>query len=499
MRARRGSEGTAAMTLRRRATAGVLWAFAERFSQELIGFVVFVLLARLLGPADFGVVALAGVFVAFTGLFLDMGFSSAIIQRRDLKPADLDTAFWMNVGISVPMCLLLMGLSGPIANAFDQPALGSVLVWLSPVLILRALVMTQQTLLRRNFGFRALALRGALSLLTGGIAGVALAMEGAGPYSLVAQQWTMALTAIVVLWRASKWRPGFQISRESFRSLFTFGLPLVGDAVVRFVSDRSAVLLIGYQLGAAASGLFAVSSRVMRHVLGLTGMTVNRVTLPAFSELQTDRQRLVRAYYATQRYSAMASFPAFAGLIAVAPEALVLLLGERWAEAALVVQIMALGQLLGNLAVQNTNVMIAVGRPNLVFRLQVARAIFSVVGVVIALRWGILGVAIALALRPIIFMPLGWYLVSRLIDLRFADWLRAIRAPLLAMLAMSAVLLGLRLSLAGEVSPNLLLAILIVVGALTYVLMLWLIEPATARDIRSTLGSLRRSPRGQRA
>jgi PST family polysaccharide transporter len=193
----------AATELRAAAARGVGWSALQASASRLLSAVVFVLLARLLEPDAFGVVAVASVFVAFMTVLVDQGFSQALVQRPSLDREHLDTAFWANLAASAVVVALVVGAAGPVADLFDEPDLAPILRALSLALVASALGGVPTALLRRRLAFASLALRGLLSVAAGGVAGVAAALAGFGAWSLVIQLVVQAGVETAVVWSAS--------------------------------------------------------------------------------------------------------------------------------------------------------------------------------------------------------------------------------------------------------------------------------------------------------
>ncbi|HSH22200.1 MAG TPA: oligosaccharide flippase family protein, partial [Candidatus Caenarcaniphilales bacterium] len=216
--------GTESGALQRRVTRGLTWTIIDAWGRQLLGLVVFVVLTRLLDPVDFGLVALAAVFVAFVQILVDQGLGDALVQRRELTRAHIDTAFWVSLTTGAVLAVVGIVLAIPIAAFLGQPALQPLLQVLSLTFVLTALNSVQVALLRRELAFRSLALRTLVAIAGGGAVGITLAYLDFGPWALVGQQLGQAVLAVLVLWRTSPWRPTRQVSRTHFRELFSFGV-----------------------------------------------------------------------------------------------------------------------------------------------------------------------------------------------------------------------------------------------------------------------------------
>jgi O-antigen/teichoic acid export membrane protein len=205
--------------LQRRMARGLTWTLIDTWGSQLLGLVIFTILANKLAPEDFGLVALAAVFVSLGQLFVDQGLGDAIVQRPILTRRQIDTAFWVSIATGTLLTIAGYLVAGPIARFLNEPDLEQIIQVLSIIFVLVALSSIQLGILRRELDFRGLAIRKLLAIGLGGAVGVWMALAGYGAWALVGQQVGMAVVTVVAMWAVSPWRPGFSLSREDFRSL----------------------------------------------------------------------------------------------------------------------------------------------------------------------------------------------------------------------------------------------------------------------------------------
>jgi len=248
------------MSIGRKAVKGALWSVIQKLGNQIISLVVFFLLARLLGPKTFGLVAFADVFVVFMKVFTDQGFAQATVQRQELEQEHLDTAFWTNLGITAGLTLVGIAGASVVADQFNQPAIAPVICWLSLGFLLSAFNSVQEAIFTRRMAFKALALRSMVAQLIGGIVGIAMAFGGFSVWSIVGQRLANEGVKSIVLWWMSDWQPGLKVSWRHFRELFAFGVNILGFNILGFFNRRSDDFLIGYFLGPVALGYYACLS-----------------------------------------------------------------------------------------------------------------------------------------------------------------------------------------------------------------------------------------------
>ncbi len=468
------------MSLRHDALNGVAWSALEKWGGKLASLLVFLLLARLLSPEAFGLVALAGVFVAFVQVVIAQGLAEAIIQRDDVEPGHLDSAFWINVATGSLMTALTLALADPIAAAMRTPDLAPILRGLSPLFLLASLNAVQIALMRRGLAFRKLALRTLGANTVGGIVGIGMALSGFGVWSLVGQLLASKTAEVLLLWSMSLWRPGLQASLGHARDLMAFSVNSVGINVLSFFSQRSDDLLIGFVLGPVALGYYTIAYRVLTTLLDvLTGVT-RQVAFPVFSRLQREPERLLRAFYKATRYTAFLSFPAFFALAALAPEAIPVFFGPQWGPSIPVMQWLAIGGALSSVTFFNGSVLLAIGRPSWSLFAMAVSVVAALVGFAIAVQWGIVAVAAVVALRAYVFSPLSLWLIAKVLPFRPGTYVGQFVPAGAGALAMVAAILGLRVVL-PEMADLPFLALASGVGGVAYLASIHVFAP-TARD-----------------
>ncbi|MDY6937725.1 MAG: lipopolysaccharide biosynthesis protein [Cyanobacteriota bacterium] len=469
------------MSLKQKAVKGVVWSIIQKLGGQTISFIVFSLLARLLDPKDFGLVAMASVYLAFLQVFVDQGFAEAIVQRKNVEREHLDTAFWISVVSSAILMGITMLVADPIAQKFRTPGLTSelaaVIRWLSVGFVFSAFNSVQQALFRRNLAFKSLAVRSLVATLAGGSVGVTMALSGFGVWSLVGQQLVNGTVGIVVLWKASDWRPGFRVSLSHFKDLFGFSASILGFNILNFFNRRADDFLIGYFLGPAALGYYTVAYRILLIVTDLM-RTLAKVVLPAFSQLQDEPERLRRAYYKAIQLTSLMAIPTFCGLAVLAPELLPGLFGSQWTDSIRIMQILAFIGIVHALSSISVNTIKAMGKPDWILKVNIINAVLNVTAFVMVVKYGVWAVATAYVIRGyLIPLPIFTLMARKLIHIQIPTYLRQCRSPMLGTMAMVAVMLATKLGLETVLNLHSLLIVSSVLGAIAYLGVIWIIEP----------------------
>lgn len=456
------------MSIKEKAVKGVVWSAIQSWGSQAGSLIVFFVLARLLDPEAFGFVALANVFLAFMQIFLNQGFAQVIVQRKDLEPEHLDTAFWTNLTIGVLLTITGVSSAGLVANVFNQPQLTPILQGFSVLCLITSFGSIQQALLERNLEFKAIALRWLAGTVIGGLVGVGMAVYGFGVWSLVGQQLAQDLVGTIVLWSLSDWRPGLKVSFKHFQHLFSFGISLIGFNFLGFLNTRTDDFLIGYFLGTVALGYYSIAYRILGVLTQLLVTTSTQVALPTFSRLQEDLELFRKAFYTATQLTSLIAFPIFFGVVVLAPELIILLFGEQWRPSILVLQILCFAGILRTINFFKSSVFIALGKPSWTLWFSLFNTTVNLIGFVIAVRWGIIAVAASYAIRGYLIFPINHWAVSKLIQTPLLTYLCTFVTPLVGALIMAATILGSKHFLGNIISPTLLLGTCTVVGTIVY-------------------------------
>jgi polysaccharide transporter, PST family len=482
------------VSLKAKALRGVLWNLVEVLGTQGTAFLVFVLLARLLQPAAFGLVALAGTVIMVLQIFVEAGFSTAIVRADEITDQKLNTAFWIGVGVAL---LLVLGLSlsaGTVSALYGAPELAPVLRALAWIMLFSSLSAVHTALLVRKLDFRSKALRRLVAVLAGGAAGVTLALMDYGVWALVGKQAVEGLVDCLVVWRTSPWRPGRDVTKKDARELFAFGKNMVGSSLVTFLNRSADDLIIGVFLGPVALGYYAVAYRANVAVTEVALRATSRTAVPVFAKLQAEPERLREAYYSALEFAALVACPIFLGLSATAPEVCLTMFGSDWAPSVRPMQVLGIAGLGAAIHLYLGPILIAVGQPTAFFRFSLAQGILNVIAFGIAVRWGIVAVAWAFVARSLLTFPVVLWLMRRAIGTEARRILGLVSAPTLASLGMLGAVAAARPALAGL--PTIVtLGALVLVGAVSYLALMTLFG---RRTVERFVGMLR-SARSMRA
>jgi PST family polysaccharide transporter len=479
----------AGSSLRRHAVQGIKWSTLQILGSRIITLCVFIALARILEPTAFGLVSLAVVFVSLMQVFIDQGFSQAIIQRPTVEPGHLDSAFWSSLALGCLLTVVGVAGAGLVAEVLGEPALAPVLRWLCASLIISALSSTPEAILRRDLAFRSLAIRQLIAATAGGAVAVAAAVLGYGVWSLVAQVIVQGAVGAVVIWIAVPWRPGLAVSWRHFRELISFGSSIVAMNMLNFLNRQSDDLLIGAVLGTRALGYYSIGYRVLLLLTDVMTRTIESVAFPLFSRVQGDIARLRRGYLMATQVSAAIATPVYLALAALAPELIDVLFGSKWHAAVPVMQVLSFIGILHASLFFNSTVLIATGRARTALFLTTVSAISNVVAFAVAVQWGIVAVAAAYVIRGYLLSPLPVLLVKRVIDFQVREYVVRFATPFACSILMVAVMLVLREALRPVLSDLAIVVVVGSVGAVVYPLAMRIGAGRSTREMADYLSS----------
>jgi O-antigen/teichoic acid export membrane protein len=473
------------MTLKLQAARGLKWQTTEIISRQLLSLVVFTTLARLLQPSAFGLIGLVGVYLAFVGIFIDQGIGTALIQRQDLEPEHINTAFWFNFSCAVVLCLGTIALARPVSMLFKEPRLIPLLRWSSLGLVISASSEIHGTLFVREMDFRRPAIRTILSNVAGGIAGLVLACFGCGVWALIGQQLTTALAGAIFLWSASSWRPHFRFSGRHLKDLLGLGSAVLIPSLLWFFCSQLDQLVIGRFTGATTLGQYVVGGKIPNLMRTAVQQPVATVSMPMLSRLQQERERMCQVIYKGMELNAVAAFAIFVGLASVAPDLVTLAFGVQWQPAIGFVRLLALYNLLLCLLVFAHPAMLATaGRKSYIFA-NSALAAGAAAACFFGIRIGPHTVVIGLIINLAVVGLAELLLLRRRMGL--SPWLycRPCLGPAAASAAMSAVVMTIRMTAGPHLPMPVSLSLQIAAGAGTYLATLKFIAPHSADNLWS--------------
>lgn len=455
--------------MRQQAASGLKWTTGSQGSRLGAQFLGMIVLARLLPPSDFGLIAMAAVVTGFASLFRDFGTAAAIIQKSDPSPQLLDSVFWLNVAFGVGLAVLLGLLAPFIAFWFAEPRLKGVLWVLTLSFLIVSLGAVHQALLEKASRFRPLAIIESLAAFIGLAGAIWAALAGWGVFSLVLQVVLSALLTTAGLWMVSQWRPVLRLDAQEIRGVMGFSGNLVGFNIFNYFARNVDNLLIGRFLGATDLGYYSMAYRLMLWPLQNISSVVGRALFPVFSRLQADLGRLARAYIRATAAIILITAPLMFGFFVLRESFVVVALGESWQPVADVLVWLVPVGLLDSLVTLTGTLYLATGRTDVMFKWGVAAGLLVIPAFIIGLQWGITGVAAAYAVVSLLLFYPALAIPFRLVGARVSGLLLPLMPSIVAAAIMALVVAALAAAWPTNTNNQLLrLILLVAVGIVTY-------------------------------
>lgn len=376
-------------SLKSKTLHGIFWSLLERGGQQGIQLVISIILARILLPAQFGLIAMLAIFMAIAQSFLDSGFGSALIQKKDATQVDSCSIFYFNIVVGIVAAGLLCLAAPWIAAFYEEPALIPLTRFLSLNLVINSFALIQSALLVRRVDFKTQLKVSIVATIGSGTIGIILAYRGFGVWSLAIQSVTSTIFRTVLLWFFTKWRPSLVFSFAALKSMFAFGSKLLFSGLLDTIFRNIYLVIIGKIFTATDLGFYSRAKSCTRLSTENLTSSISRVTFPVFSSIQDDNSRLRRGVQKALTTLNFLNFPMMIGLLVIAKPLVLVLLTEKWLPCVPYLQLLCVVGLLLPLHVINLNVLMAKGRSDLFLRLEVLKKVLVVIAIAVTYRWGI--------------------------------------------------------------------------------------------------------------
>jgi polysaccharide biosynthesis protein len=413
-------------SLKQKTTKGLFWSSVERFSNQGVSFIFSIVLARMLAPRDFGIVAMIGIFFAVAQSFVDSGFSNALVRKTDRREEDLSTCFYFNIGVGIVAYIVLFLIAPFIANFYKQPILSLIIRITGLGVVLNSLCVVQQALFTIRIDFKSQAKVTLSATIISGIVGVVLAYLGYGVWALVWQGVVMSLVRMGLLWLMSKWRPKTGFSKDSFHYLFGYGSKLLASGLLDTIYNNIYPIVIGKFYSPAQLGNYSRALSFAQLPSSNITSILQRVTFPVLSTIQDDIPRLQANYRRLLKLSAFIVFPLMTGLAAVAFPMVRIILTPKWEGCSLYLQIICFALMWYPIHAINLNLLQVKGRSDLFLRIEIIKKIVGVCIMCITIPLGITAMCIGMVASSLISLFINTYYTGKLIDIGYLKQMRGL-------------------------------------------------------------------------
>lgn len=411
-----------AESLKEKTVKGTFWSAADAFLGQGVTFVVGIVLARMLTPAEYGLIGIVLIFTIILSGVVDSGFSNALIRKKDATDEDYNTMFITNMTISIVMFFLLY-LSAPfISLFFDRQELVDLCRVMGLILIIQALSITQTTILTKQIDFKTKTKASLISAIGSGVVGIGMAYAGLGVWSLVGQQISRNLLYTLVLWILVRWWPKMSFSKESFHYMWGFGWKLMVSGLLNNIWNQMYQVVVGKFYSPATLGQYTRSKEYAGIFSQNFTVIIQRVSYPALAEVQDDTERMVQAYRKVIKVSMFITIVCLILLGAISEPLIYCLIGPQWGEAASYLPLICLSMVLYPLHSINLNMLQIQGRSDIFLFLEIIKKIIGVVPLLLGIFVDIYYMLWGVVITGIIAFFLNSYYTGR--KLKYSSWMQ---------------------------------------------------------------------------
>ena len=414
------------MSLRKQASSGMIWTFSQQFGNQIITFVVSIILARLLLPEQFGLIGMIIVFIAVGQSLVDSGMTQSLIRSTTIDQEDLSTVFFFNLAASIIVYIIIYLIAPFIAEFYDQEMLTDLIRVLCLTFIISAFAAVQGARFSRNMDFKTITVISIPSTILSGILGIVLAYTGFGVWSLVWSRISGTLLNTIQFWIYSKWSPSFIFKKEKLKEHFGFGYKLTLSSLLDTIYNNIYLIVIGKFFAASSVGFYTRAQSLQKLPVQNISKALNKVTYPLFSQIKDDDIRLKRVYKQIMQSVIFVIAPVLIFAAVLAVPTFRFLLTEKWLPAVPYFQILCAVGILYPLNSYNLNVLKVKGRSDLFLKLEIIKKVLVTISIVIAIQYGIYGLLYSQVLLAIIGFFINSHSASKFIQYSSLEQLKDI-------------------------------------------------------------------------
>lgn len=406
-------------SLKHQTKKGLYWKFAEQFSNYGVQFIIGIFMARMLSPDDFGLTALPAVFLSISAIFIDSGFSGALVRKPEINEDDLTTTFLYSISVGI-ICYFLLFFTAPLIAAFyNAPILRSIIRVTAISFLYSPLNTVQQVLLKRNLNFKTPAKIAVLCKILAGLIGILLAYTGYGVWALVVSGLVSGIIGVIITWCVVRWIPKGKWSKKSFKYLWDYGNKMLGASLISTIYTNLAPIIIGKYFSTSQLGEY---NRAMQYAQlpsqNITG-TLQTVTFPVLSKIQNDNNSLQANYRKMLRCSAFIIFPIMMVLSALAHPIIILMVTEKWESCVILLQILCFNYMWYPIHAINLNLLQVKGRTDLFLRLEIIKKVIGLTIMCITLPFGLTAFCIGGVVGSLIALFVNTYYTGKIINIGY--------------------------------------------------------------------------------
>lgn len=442
------SDGIDNQNLKEKTAQGLFWAFLSSGGIQLLNLVIGIFLARLLSPGEYGIVGMLAIFTLLANNLQESGFGVALVNIKDIKHNDYNSVFWFNVGMSLLLYLILFLCAPLIASFFHQPCLVKLSRFIFLGFIIASLCISPNAMLVRDLKMKEKAITSLSALVISGTVAVIMAMKGFSYWSLATQQVLYNVVICFGRYYYTRWCPTFKVDFTPVKQMFSFSYKVLITAVLTTINNNVLTVIFGRLFPAQSVGNFTQANKWNTMANQLVTNTVAQVAQPVMTRITDDNERQRRVFGKMLRFTAFLAFPAMFGLAMVAPQVILIAIGEKWVNSIPLLQILCISGAFIPLYTVYQNLFLSQGKSDTYMWLTISQIAIMLIAVLACHKLGITAMVIAFACINILWL-LAWQLFAyRLIGYRFVTMLR----DLLPFMLIALAVMGLTYLVTGFIS-----------------------------------------------
>lgn len=411
-------------SLKKKTIKGVVWSSLERFSTAGINFIIGLIIARLLSPKEYGIIAMLSIFMAISQSIIDSGFSNALVRKLDRSESDYSTSFYFNVILGFIMYGVLFFSAPLIAQFYNTPELESITKIVGITLVLGSCAIVQQAILTIKVDFKTQMKISLISAILSGLIGIIMAFNDYGVWALVGQMVSVAFFRTLLLWTIVKWIPKSGFSKHSFQHLFGYGSKLLFAGILETIYRNLYTIIIGKFFQSNALGLYSRGEQIASYPSNNITGVIQRVTFPILSQIQNDETQLKNAFTQIIKTTCFIVFPLMMFLIIVAKPLVLIILTEKWIGCVEIIQILSISFMWYPVHILNLNVLQIAGRSDLFLKIEFIKKIIGLIVLFATIPFGIIMMCWGRVLYCFIELFINMYYTNRIIGSTYLQQLR---------------------------------------------------------------------------
>lgn len=407
----------------------LIWDLTGSVLRQFAGIFISIILARLLSPAEFGIIGMAMVFIGITEVFIDVGFTSGLIQQQDTKDIAYSSIFYVNLGISALLSLIIVLVAPYVSDFYGEPEIRYILYYLALIPIIAALGRVQATILSKRMDFRSLTIRSITATVIGGIAGVTVAYCDFGVYSLVVQQITTITTSTILLWFSTGWTPKLEFSKEEVKKLLSYSSYIFLDSVLRQIFNRIDTIFVGKFFSPSTLGFYSRADSLRAQIDTYTTNSLRKVMFPALSALQDDFQAFKQIYHKIFNVVTGLTVMLVGPIYFLSHQIIIGMLGQKWAPSIVFFQILLFSTLTTPQTGMMAQAVLAKGFSKLRFKLGLIQRLLKLAPMIFGYFFGIVNFAYAVVIVATLVFFIYAFVMESKFQISFAKQVKELLLP----------------------------------------------------------------------